>query len=68
MNGLSVQQAMNNLVRRVESEDLDLIVTAVNVQHEVGGNLAEILDTIGHTIRERLRIKARSPSSPPRVG
>jgi len=33
------------------------MITAINVHHEVGGNLAEILDTIGHTIRERVRIK-----------
>jgi tight adherence protein B len=55
--GLSVQHAMGNMYRRVPSEDLDLMITAVNVQHEVGGNLAEILETIGHTIRERIRIQ-----------
>jgi tight adherence protein B len=54
--GLSAEQAMNNMYRRMPSEDLDLMITAINVQHEVGGNLAEILDTIGHTIRERVRI------------
>ncbi|MCH8338065.1 MAG: type II secretion system F family protein, partial [Chloroflexi bacterium] len=37
--------------------DLDLVVTAMNVQREVGGNLAEILDVISFTIRERVRIK-----------
>ena len=42
---------------RVESEDLDLIITAVNIQREVGGNLAEILEVIGHTIRERIKLK-----------
>jgi tight adherence protein B len=36
---------------------LDLTVTAINVQREVGGNLAEILDVISYTIRERVRIK-----------
>ncbi len=55
--GLSNEQAMNNMLRRIQSDDLDLMLTAVNVQHEVGGNLAEILDVIGHTIRERVRIK-----------
>jgi tight adherence protein B len=55
--GLSLEQALANLVRRMPSEDLDLIVTAVNIQREVGGNLAEILDIISHTIRERVRIK-----------
>jgi tight adherence protein B len=55
--GLSNEQAMNNMLRRIQSDDLDLMLTAVNVQHEVGGNLAEILEIIGHTIRERVRIK-----------
>jgi len=55
--GLSTQDALNNLVKRMPSEDLDLMITAVNIQQEVGGNLAVILDTIGHTIRERVRIK-----------
>jgi tight adherence protein B len=55
--GLSLQQALANMLRRVPSEDLDLIITAVNIQREVGGNLAEILDVISHTIRERVRIK-----------
>ena len=55
--GLSMDQTLANMLRRVRSDDLDLIVTAMNVQREVGGNLAEILDTISHTIRERVRIK-----------
>lgn len=54
--GLTVQEAMANMLRRMPSDDLDLLITAINVQHEVGGNLAEILDTIAHTIRERIRI------------
>jgi tight adherence protein B len=55
--GRSTTDALNNLVRRMPSDDLDLLITAVNIQHEVGGNLAQILDSIGHTIRERVRIK-----------
>jgi tight adherence protein B len=55
--GVSNQRAMNNMLRRMPSDDLDLMITAINVQHEVGGNLAEILETISHTIRERVRIK-----------
>lgn len=55
--GLSTDEALGNLLRRVPSDDLDLLITAVNIQHEVGGNLAQILETIGHTIRERVRIK-----------
>ncbi len=55
--GLHYEEALNNMLRRVQSEDLDLMITAINIQGKVGGNLAEILDTIGHTIRERVRIK-----------
>lgn len=55
--GLPAERALENLLRRIPSDDLDLVVAAMNVQREVGGNLAEILDTISHTIRERVRIK-----------
>ncbi|MBN1371998.1 MAG: type II secretion system F family protein [Anaerolineaceae bacterium] len=55
--GVPMQTALDNLLRRIPSEDLDLVITAINVQREVGGNLAEILDTISFTIRERVRIK-----------
>jgi tight adherence protein B len=55
--GLGMEEALSNLVRRIKSEDLDLMVTAIGVQQQVGGNLAEILDTIAFTIRERVRIK-----------
>jgi tight adherence protein B len=55
--GIPMERALENLLRRIESKDLDLVVTALNVQREVGGNLAEILATISHTIRERVRIK-----------
>lgn len=55
--GIPMEQALDNLFRRIPSDDLDLIIAAINVQREVGGNLAEILDTISYTIRERVRIK-----------
>jgi tight adherence protein B len=55
--GIAMEEAMDHLLRRISSDDLDLVVTAINVQREVGGNLAEILDTISFTIRERVRIK-----------
>jgi tight adherence protein B len=55
--GLQMERALANLLRRIPSDDLDLVITAINVQREVGGNLAEILDTISYTIRERVRIK-----------
>ena len=54
--GLALQPALNNLVRRVASEDLELMVTAIQIQSQVGGNLATVLDSIAYTIRERIRI------------
>lgn len=55
--GITLEQALAHMLRRITSEDLDMLVTAINVQREVGGNLAEVLDSISHTIRERVRIK-----------
>jgi len=55
--GIPMEEALDHLLRRINSDDLDLVITAINVQREVGGNLAEILDSISFTIRERVRIK-----------
>ena len=55
--GLTPEEALANLVRRINSVDLELMVTAINVQREVGGNLAEILDIIANTIRERVKLQ-----------
>ncbi len=57
--GSATSQALANMVRRVGSEDLDLIVTAINIQSSVGGNLARILDSISHTIRQRVQVKGQ---------
>ena len=55
--GVTQEEALRHMLRRVESPDLDLMITAITVAYEVGGNLAEILDIIGLTIRERVRIQ-----------
>ncbi len=55
--GIPMEDALAHLLARMPSDDLDLIITAVNIQREVGGNLAEILEVIGHTIRERIKLK-----------
>ena len=55
--GIPMERSLENLLRRIPSEDVDFVITAINVQREVGGNLAEILDVISYTIRERIRIK-----------
>ncbi|MBC7326231.1 MAG: type II secretion system F family protein, partial [Moorella sp. (in: Bacteria)] len=55
--GTPVEEALTSLVKRVKSEDLSLVVTAVLIQRQVGGNLAEVLEKIAHTIQERVRIQ-----------
>src|SRR3989454_441430 len=68
--GVSVDDALQHMVKRIESEDFDLMVTAVQIHRVVGGNLAEILDTIAFTIRERIRIQGeiRTLTAQPRQG
>jgi tight adherence protein B len=55
--GVGPQQALLHLVRRVASDDLDLMVVAILVQFEIGGNLSRILDSIADTIRERVKLQ-----------
>jgi len=57
--GSTVEESLANMVKRIESDDLDLMVTAVAIHRQIGGNLAEILDNIAFTIRERVRIKGQ---------
>lgn len=55
--GQTTEKALENMVLRVLSEDLELVVTALMIQRQVGGNLAEVLDNISSTIRDRVKIK-----------
>ncbi len=55
--GTPTEEALMNITERIESEDMDLVITAVLIQRQVGGNLSEVLEGISHTIRERIRIK-----------
>ena len=55
--GKPMDDCLNDLLMRIENDDLELLVTALQIQRQVGGNLAEVLDGISHTIRERVRIK-----------
>lgn len=55
--GMPTEEALKNLTTRIESKDLDMVITAILVQRKVGGNLAEVLDNIAGTIRDRIRIK-----------
>lgn len=54
--GVTTEDALLRLTGRVNSADLDLVITAMLIQRQIGGNLSEILDNISHTIRERIRI------------
>jgi tight adherence protein B len=55
--GMTAEQALNMLGSRIDSKDMDMVITAINIQRSVGGNLAEILDNVAHTMRERERIR-----------
>lgn len=55
--GVSLEEALEQMNSRIGSADFDLVVTAVLIQREIGGNLAQILDTISYTINERIRMK-----------
>ena len=55
--GFAMEKALNNMVERLKNNDLELIVSAVLIQRQVGGNLSEILDNIADTIKQRLKLK-----------
>jgi tight adherence protein B len=54
--GLSLSQALTNLVARMENDDLYLMVTAININSQVGGNIVTMLEAVTETIRERVRL------------
>jgi tight adherence protein B len=55
--GLELRTAMQNLTNRVPIQDVQMMVTAILIQKETGGNLAEVLDRCAHIIRERFQLK-----------
>ncbi|RHM54578.1 secretion system protein F [Mitsuokella sp. AF33-22] len=55
--GNTLETALDNMQKRVASPDFELVVTAVLIQRQVGGDLAQILDTISETIQERIRMR-----------
>jgi tight adherence protein B len=55
--GLPLQDALADMATRIGTDEIWMIVTAISVQHESGGNLAQTLETVGETVRERLRVK-----------
>jgi tight adherence protein B len=57
--GVPMEEALVKMSRRVGSDDLDLVVTSANVARQLGGNMAEIFETIASTIRERFRLEGK---------
>jgi tight adherence protein B len=57
--GVNFEDALRNMERRVGSDDLTLVVMAIETARKTGGNLTEIFEKIAHTIRERMRIEQR---------
>lgn len=57
--GFNITSALDHMVDRLNDEDLSLIVTSIHVQNEVGGSLADVLESISGTIRERIKIKGQ---------
>jgi tight adherence protein B len=55
--GVSMPHALNDMVERVGTNDVELAVTAIAIQHELGGNLAQTLEIIGDTVRDRIRLQ-----------
>lgn len=55
--GMTLEDALMEFSERTDDEDIDMLITALIIQRKVGGNLAEILDTIAATIRDRMRIR-----------
>ncbi len=60
--GVSVEEAFNNLAKRIRSDDVEMFVTSINILKETGGNLAETFDTITNTIRERIKLEKKIDS------
>jgi tight adherence protein B len=57
--GVSIEEAFNNLAKRVKNDDVEMFVTSINILRETGGNLAETFDTIVMTIRERIKVEKK---------
>ncbi len=57
--GVPLEEALNGMARRVQSDDVEMLVTSINILKETGGNLAETFDTIATTIRERIKVEKK---------
>ena len=66
--GVAIEDALESIGERMQSVDFEWIVMAIRIQREVGGNLAELLNKVAETIREREYLGGRSRPCPPRAG
>ncbi len=57
--GVKFEEAMENLSKRVGSQDLDLMITAIEISRQTGGNLTEVFDQLAGVIRERMRVEGK---------
>jgi tight adherence protein B len=57
--GVPIEEALVNMGKRVGSDDLELVVTATNISRQLGGNMAEMFETLSATIRERFRLEGK---------
>ncbi len=57
--GVPIEEALVNMAKRVGSDDLELVVTATNISRQLGGNMAEMFETLSATIRERFRLEGK---------
>lgn len=57
--GVPLEEALNNMSKRVGSDDLELVATATNISRQLGGNMAEMYETLSNTIRERFRLEGK---------
>lgn len=55
--GVTLEEALEGICRRVKDDDFEMVAMSVVIQRQVGGNLSQILDTVGETIRDRIKLK-----------
>ncbi len=55
--GMALSEALEGMAQRTDSEDFGWVVMAINIQSEVGGNLAQLLETVANTLREREQVR-----------
>ena len=61
--GMTLEESMNRMVERTDSDDLDMLCTAIIIQRKVGGNLAEVLEKISGTIQSRISLRKEIKNS-----